>query len=180
MDTSTAEKIIETNSDYANAEEFPKVLNDEKSNVDENFMDTNSAPDISSDNNSLSLIPSVTSKERQSYTESIHSWFLGKVTEVLWDKGYFVSELRDIDKGSVNVVEFDIDSAFDDKEDAELKLFSGAIFAFYVFTIHGMGSPQTSTGLEFSVPYIWQEGDNEKVKAICDKIFPEELTKIST
>ena len=101
-------------------------------------------------------------------------WFLGKVTEVFWDDGYFVAELKDIDTGNISVAEFDIESAFDEKLDLNLKLFPGASFAFYVFTKHGMGSPQTSTGLEFTPPYIWQEEDNEKARELYDETFPDE------
>ena len=175
MDTSTAEKIIETNYDIKYSKYLRKVLNDEQKNVDESIVDTNSITDVSSHNNSVSIeaFPKPP-KNRIIYTESIHSWFIGKVTEVFRDDGYFVAKLRDIDTGIISVAEFDIESAFDDENDVNLKLFPGASFAFYVFTKHGMGSPLTSTGLEFNSPHIWQEKDNEKLKEIYDETFPEE------
>jgi len=180
MDTAAAEQITETNHEDEYSANKPKVLIDECRNIDENYANTNSLAEVNSDTDPLSLnILPDSSKRRLTNTESIHSWFMGKVTGIYWDDGYFVAELRDIDKGNTNIAEFDIESAFDGRDEADLKLFVGAIFAFYVFTKHGMGSPLTSTGLEFNVPYIWQEDDNEKVKKIYDEMFPEEFSSIS-
>ena len=175
MDTSTAKKIVETNYNYKDVIDLSKVLNDEYSNIDESYVNTDIQPDANSDYDSLALtVPPVHYRNRRAYTESIQAWFLGKVTEIFLDDKYFVAELKDIDTGDISVAEFDIESAFDEKADFDLQLFPGACFAFYVFTKHGMGSPQTSTGLEFTSPYIWQEEDNEKAREIYDEIFPDE------
>jgi len=108
-------------------------------------------------------------------TENIDQWWIGEVLEVHTNEGYFVASLRDVIGPRVeSVAEFDIKTISENTEEVEQCLFPGANFAFYVVTEHGIGPPRTSSGLQFTMPYIWREGDNEKVKELYRDLFPSD------
>ena len=105
-------------------------------------------------------------------TEDIDQWWIGEVLEVHTNEGYFVASLRDVIGPKVeSIAEFDINTISDNTEEIEQCLFPGANFAFYVVTEHRIGPPRTSSGLQFTMPYIWREGDNEKVKELYRDLF---------
>lgn len=113
---------------------------------------------------------------RFTLTENIDQWFKGQVIDINWEEGYFTSQLKDL-SGTECIAEFDIDRILPSKEDAKNLLFQGSTFAFYVVTQHGHGSPRTISNIEFSMPYIWQKGDDEKVFSMVDEQSFDEFDK---
>ena len=171
MDTSSAKKIA-TDFEYSSQESLPNILSDQHKSMFDH-LDTSTLPKSSSDINSGSINHLPLTKTVRPYSESIHSWFMGRVTEVSFAEQFFVGELLDIEKKKTIVIEFDIDSAFDDENEAKLKLYVGASFTFYILTKHGPGSPQTTTGIEFTSPYFWSDKDNEEVERAYHDLFRE-------
>jgi hypothetical protein len=108
-----------------------------------------------------------------SETETIEQWWKGEIIDIQQEEGFFSAYLVDLE-GNTCIAEFDIDKVFDKKEDININLYPHAKFAFYVVTKHGRGTPRTETGLEFSVPYIWRETDNEVLSTLLNQYFQED------
>ncbi len=65
------------------------------------------------------------------YSETGREWFVGRVLEVHFEKGYFEAQVKDT-KGKERTAEFAIDKVFEDCLDLEHHLFPGAKFVFSV------------------------------------------------
>jgi hypothetical protein len=100
--------------------------------------------------------------------ESIRAWFIGQVTRICPDEGYFEATLKDPEKGVEIKTDFNIEEEY-----KEQYLGPGAQFIFYIATKHGRGSPTTKYGLEFITPYIWREEDNKRAKEYYVELFPD-------
>jgi hypothetical protein len=91
--------------------------------------------------------------------EKILEWWMGTVTRVYEEQGYFEAHLED-NEGVESIVEFDI------YKEIKQTVYKGSRFAFSIFTQSLKGSIDTISRIEFIPPQIWTEEEDNEVKEI--------------
>ncbi len=165
-----AASVDDLNTSYSSFKDvdkiFPRNLN--FNNDSENTLSTEEDFTPRFDKRSKTFIPEPT------YRETLRGWWKGIVLDINYEEKFFSAHLIDVQASIESHAEFEFSEVFDDENNIDHQLlYEGAEFAFSVFTRHSRTNPITISLLEFSSPYIWQEGDDERSKKIHKKLFPD-------